>query len=104
MWCEKPPEHHQKFFGEFLSMASPQQSSAMQCKANQYTHAVSKEWRGGAKQTNALSLSVGHIHIPSEHHVSFHMFAIVKHPLTCVCFSKTFDILASQRNQKFPLQ
>jgi hypothetical protein len=29
------------------------------------------------------------IYIPSEHHMSFHVFAIAKHPFTCVCFSKT---------------
>jgi hypothetical protein len=37
-----------------------------------------------------LPMSGGHIYIPSEHHVSFLVFAIAKHPYALVCFRKTF--------------
>jgi hypothetical protein len=36
-----------------------------------------------------LLLSVGS-YLYSKHHMSFHVFAIAKHPFTCVCFSETF--------------
>jgi hypothetical protein len=40
----------------------------MQCKADEYMHAVSKE----------------------SFITSFHVLALAEHPLSCVCFSKTF--------------
>ena len=52
-----------------------------------------------------LPLAVGHIYTLSKHSAFFHMFAVAKHhiicllqqkhPFTCVCFSKTFFLLAA---------
>jgi hypothetical protein len=48
-----------------------------------------------------LPLFVGHIYTPSEHHTSSHMFAIAKHPLTCVYFRKTFFHMPTSTKHPF---
>ena len=52
------------FLVHFSLQSSDKWSSTMQCKANQYLCIINEE--------------------------SFHMLALVEHPLSCVCFSETF--------------
>jgi hypothetical protein len=69
-------------------------SSATQCKVNQY---MNLQWRIAKCREAYQCLSChclwDHIHITSEHHTSFHVSAIAKHPVTYVCFRKIlFDL------------
>lgn len=58
--------------------------SAMQCKADQ------------SQRSHCL---LGHINVPSKHHVSFHGFSIETQPFTCVCFSQiVFPVSAVVRH------
>jgi hypothetical protein len=80
------------------------QTSATQCKVNQYMCVISQEQRGGAKQGKPrleLSLSVGSDSYSSEHHLSLLMSAIAKHPFTCVCFRKTFFHMSALARHPF---
>ena len=77
----------------------------MPCKANQYMHVVMKSRKAEQGEPMLeLPLSGGHIYIPSEHHVTFPMFAIATRPFTCVCFSKiSFHLCLLQQNILTPV-
>ena len=77
------------------------QSSATQPKVNQYMHAVNEEFHREAKQTKAPGLTFCGVIFIFLHHISFHVFAIAKHPFTCVCFRKTFFHVSALAKHSF---
>jgi hypothetical protein len=63
--CQHPklPEHHQKFFGAFLSMKSQQKD----------------EQQRKARHTNTIQHPLGYIYILSKHHALSQAFSLAKH-------------------------
>ena len=90
-------EPHKKPFGQFLSIKSPlvKLSKAFWDEPI----CVNPQWRllrwNKANQWSRSHCLWGHIHIPSQHHISFHESAIAKHPITCVCFNKAFIYMSA---------
>lgn len=73
------------------------QSSAMVGGTNQYKLVTSNDEQGRARRTKGgAPCLLGHINVPSKHHVSPHVFAIAKHSFTCVCFSQTLTCLPQE--------
>lgn len=59
----------------------------MQCKTDQ------------SQRSHCL---LGHINVPSKHHVSFHGFSIEKQPFPCVCFSQIlFHVSAEAKHSSW---
>lgn len=65
------------------------QSPAIVRGTNQYKLVTSNDEQGRARRTKGgAPCLLGHINVAFKRHVSPHVFAIAKHPFTCVCFSK----------------
>ena len=91
------------YFGGFLSMRSLQAnfSNAMEGEPIYACHQrrLARQWRQSSWRSHSLW---GHIYILSKHWASFHLFAIAKHPLTCVSFIKTFSHVSALARHPFP--
>lgn len=90
------------------------QSPAIVRGTNQYKLVTSNDEQGRARRTKGgAPCLLGHINVAFKRHVSPHVFAIAKHPFTCVCFSQTLSHMSAPgkpqynwglyRNQTFSL-
>ena len=78
-------------------------SSTKLCKVNNTSMLLVKNSEVEKNQTNAQCSSpttCGVVFI-LLHHGSFHVFAVAKHPLTCVCSVKTFFHMSASAKHPF---
>ena len=81
-----PPEHHNKFFGKFLSTKSQQTMISTEGKANQYHSVISEDQLREAMLQSIIHCLLGYIYTLSKYHV----FPYVATKTSCALIPSSF--------------